>query len=843
MQASTELLGVRRSRGTWASRSAAAFRPDGATPRLTGKWLIPKTRLGALRLLMALPLAAAVLAAMPAAAASRQPDPFECGAPTRDGWAAWQRFRELNGLPLWPGPMPQAGGPNVLASDDKTLLLLVGGSIVALFTAPSASGGGALIGLMDRRYGIDLLRPKDPSHPAAWQLCLGDLSTDPDSCQPGGLLLQSPSVSGSWAATTENGAPALEMSWNGVDGDVAVTTRYFIRDGALHGRIIVRDGDKNERGIVYARFPELNGVGRPLGDSVSLVLPRYNLGIVCEACGGVAAYYPSLYQSMPWFGYLTGSYALYIGAHDPSGQIKRFNVAGPGDSGQGASWVELYPESSGTPGNLLAPAWDFVIAPLCADLGWPVLADVYRGWVTTETEWGRAPRLDQRLDIPEDIRTGAWWFAHSTDRQAPVQVLKDASLSNRRDLSAVPTVHHWYGWHDPGMDRGFPNFRPKPGTAEAIAAVQQAGGLVVPYVNGALTDQSSAPIATGRPAHCDTTDSVYPEHWNDTVVRPGGARGFGQYSSGACLVRMNPLAPSWRNTLKTVVDEVVNQLGARGVYIDVLGNAFPGSWDRNGHPPGRGTWVTASDRDLLRLLKPKAALVVVEGALEQMSGLASAGVNYERTTREMAPLFMAVYHDRFILAGLRSLAPDDEAALAIKNGVAVAWGLQPGLNNIRWRQADRGAAISWANTLIRARRQLKDWLAYGDLLLPLPVGASATSTVVISRSWCDRVVDCKPASFERPAVEAVLYRSPGGEDRIVYVNMATVTASHVVKLPRYLQGRVATVFQADGTRLGAAQVLATGAELHWTAPPRSVGYIAFGSPGSTSSPGKPQLTP
>ena len=535
-------------------------------------------------------------------------------------------------------------------------------------------------------------------------------------------------------------------------------------------------------GLVAARFPILTidyqGVG---GSSGALLLPRGNLGIQCRDCRGFAAMYPGIYQTMPWFGALKGTAGLYVGAHDPKGSMKRVVVSGP--QAPGYSFFEIYPEDSGAAGNSIDPEWSFDVTPVCAERGWPAVAHHYKEWVSANAEWGRAPLLRDRSDIPRDVREGAWWFAHSIVPEAGIDLLERGTLQWKKDFHDLPTIHHWYEWHTPGMDRGFPTHLPKPGTKQAIERLQaNPNTRILLFTNATHSDQSTAPLESGRPP-CANGASQYPRYWHETIQRADETRVFVVPSSRACLAAMDLTAPGWRSVVLSNSDQVTRQLGAAGVYLDVIGNVGEGSWFPVRHPPGRGEWVTRAARELVQAVANRKELVVVEGALEQMAGISSAGVNYLGSTVDMIPLFPLVYHERFILAGMISLPPDDRAALRIKNGLALAWGLQMGLNSLQWHEPHAPRNIAWANELLHARHRFANWLAFGEYLGPIDQVEAALAEKVESRSWGAFIDDRPTVVHRRNPIEASLYRGADGRYAVILINLGEKRARAKLVLP------------------------------------------------------------
>lgn len=690
----------------------------------------------------------------------------------------------------------------IVVLDQGSQLLLLGNRTIAVVSAPVTSrGGGAIQGLTSRAFGGDLIREqRGKNSDRAWEVCVGTERTIPESCSPAGAWIDNRNMPATWSIVEDESGSIVRFTWVSESLDIEIEQDLMLRNGRLSARLSARSNSLT-KGIVAARFPLVRvDYGTGQAASGELILPRGNLGIKCHDCRQFQAIYPTIYQTMPWFGVIRGDHGLYVGAHDPKGRMKRVVVDGP--KSQSVSYFEIYPEASGIAGNILDPDWYFEVAPICAKRGWPALAHLYKEWTTAATDWGRAPRLIDRSDIPRDVRDGAWWFNYSISRNAGIDVLVKRTIRDQVDFQNIPTVHHWYGWHDPGMDRGFPTHRPKNGTREGILEIQKNPlSRILLYTNATHSDQSSAPIFSGRPMLCQSSASQFPQYWEDTIRGADGSRIFSSPSTGTCLALMDLTSEHWRAVVHSNSDLVTNQLGADGVYLDVIGNVREGSWTEERHSPGRGEWVTRSARELVASISKRPQLVVVEGALEQMTGISDAGVNYLGTPVEMIPLFPVVYHERFILAGLRSLPPDDRDALRIKNGLAFVWGLQPGLNSLQWHGPDRAANVAWAIKLGRARRQLSNWLAYGEYLGPIDQVDDADTGKVKSRSWSTLTGNEKPVEFRRNQIEAGLYRGSDGGYSIILINLGERDTVGKLVIPTTLLGSRVRLFSASGRSL------------------------------------------
>lgn len=662
-------------------------------------------------------------------------------------------------------------------------LLISSPQVRALVSAPVANrGGGVVEGVTHRVSGGDLVTPPaSRSEARAWEVCLGKRTTDPDLCGPDGVWVDSRSMPVRWRVAKTTDGSVLLFQWSDSVRGLSVDQEVSVSGDGLVLRLAAR-ALGTALGIVAVRFPFLEFDYRPRdGSKGELVIPRGNLGLRCSECRVFGAIYPGMYQTMPWFGVLKGNAGLYVGAHDPTGSMKRVVAVGP--RGDGKSYFEIYPEDSGAVGNVVAPDWSFDVAPVCAERGWPALAHRYKEWVTSSTDWGHAPLLRDRADIPADLRDGAWWFVHSIVPEAGIDLLEAGTNRFRRDFPDLPTVHHWYEWHRPGMDRGFPDHFPKPGVKEAIARLEADGRTrILLFTNATHTDQSTAPPESGRPP-CAKGASQYPRYWNETARRADGKRIFVVPSSQACLAAMDLTSEIWRTQVLMNSDAVTGRLGAAGVYLDVIGNVNEGSWSSPRNPPGRGAWVPRAARELVRDVSRNGRMVVVEGALEQMTGIATAGVNYIDASSEMIPIYPLVWHERFILAGMPSLVPDDQDALRMKNALAIAWGLQPGLANLQWYEPHAMKAVRWARDLLTVRRHWANWLAYGEYMGPLELAPGGVAQKVAAGRWAAFMDDRPPRAVERTAIEASLYRGIDGQAAIIFVNMSERRAEARFVLP------------------------------------------------------------
>ncbi|MCE5259113.1 MAG: DUF6259 domain-containing protein, partial [Chloroflexi bacterium] len=193
---------------------------------------------------------------------------------------------------------------------------------------------------------------------------------------------------------------------------------------------------------------------------------------------------------------------LYLTAHDPHGNDKEI-VFTP-DAAQHTLTYKLvnYPTGMGT----ISLGQDYAM-PFAGAVGafsgdWLTGAKIYRDWLPNAIWWSRQS-VAQRADIPDWIKETTLWLQSqgAADDAAP----KAKAFAEFFD---VPTATHWYSWHQIPFDDHYPEYFPaKPGFAEGVRAMREAGVKVMPYINGRLWDPRNASWREEKAAFACAKDS------------------------------------------------------------------------------------------------------------------------------------------------------------------------------------------------------------------------------------------------------------------------------------------------------------------------------------------------
>lgn len=300
----------------------------------------------------------------------------------------------------------------------------------------------------------------------------------------------------------------------------------------------------------------------------------------------------------PGTGAATNSYVfagpdegLYFGSHDPTFQqtVHLFRMQGTDVETGFVKYPFLTAGKSVTEEG-------YVISPYRGD--WHTAAKKYRAWADTWFHPVKKPAwIENMAGWQRVILKHQYGEVLHPYHEVP-QIYKDGAAAG------IPTLLA-FGWHDAGMDAGYPNYVAderqggRAALVEAIRQVHRQGGRVHLYFNGRLIDKQSAFYKNGGSRVTikdwrgnEVVDS-YHFSGNGTAVRQ-----FGRVS----LVIACPAAREWREMMKRWADDAI-AMGADTVFYDQMGvQEYPCTDPRHGHPvPFTG--IPAAKADLLREIR------------------------------------------------------------------------------------------------------------------------------------------------------------------------------------------------------------------------------------------------
>ncbi len=559
--------------------------------------------------------------------------------------------------------------------------------------------------------------------------------------------------------------PALKFTWTvrlrDETASVVVTVRLD-KDDSLSYWSLEADLPDAWR-IVRADFPITSNI--KLRENLKLAAPNgWGMEYAMAPGVGYDGIYPSCAAAMQFVALYDRHEGIYIGAHDPKANHKRFRVQAE-ESGVAFTLVN-YPSIPKDHHTFRLP-FEVAIGVFIGD--YYDAAQIYREFTYT-TRWGRAGPVSKR-PIPQWVKATDLWLRPDGSPEDNVEV-------TRRALKyfGVTTSLHWYRWHVIPYDTLYPEyFPPLPGFVEGVQALQSEGAHVMPYINGRLCDPNSAT-------------------WNDeggskwAALQEDGEPYTEVYGSKVPLNVMCPFTEEWQSKIAGIVDRLIRECGVDGVYIDQIAAAYAVQCfdPSHGHSIGGGSfWVEGYRKmlDRVRTLLPEDRMITSEENAEcwidQFDALLLVNTH---TDHPPIPLFPAVYSGRTINFGFMYLPADDlERSLPfrVKMGRGFLWGTQIGwIQPARIMAPDAVNEAEFLRNLARCRRFGHEFFTFGRFLGP-----------VDARGDFPQLKGVATGSFggeyeiDVPAVMACAWQSEAGDLAVALVNLSDRRESVSIEFP------------------------------------------------------------
>jgi hypothetical protein len=665
----------------------------------------------------------------------------------------------------------------LVASDDK----------VGICWAVQADRRARLLSLYDLQRGRELLARQPPP---IWRV-----QAENNAGQP--IVADSERPVCSASQDRKTGAVVLE--WRPLRGcqqvpateqDKLLVRASFAATGRGQLRMWLKIDNATRLTLAEVTWPQLS-LG-PLGDAGAddiFVAPLASGKLYPNPYGtGVSldGLYPNGWTDMQMFGLYDPAGGVLVMYQDPLASTKYIRAS---SEGHGLRVAFVWPAADHTvPGNDFLPPGRAAVVPHAGD--WYDEALLYRAWVEAEAKWwpqaGQAGRPDTpawMLDLP------VWALGGGTPGDCV------PAIKAFRAYMGVPCGFHWYNWHQIPFDVHYPEYFPaKPGFAEGVRELQQAGVRVMPYINGRLWDTGNKDFqARAFPfATKDRQGKVYIE----------------EYGSGAKLAPMCPTTKLWQETVQGIVKRLVGpEFNVDGVYIDQVAAASPRlCYDRtHGHPLGGGHWWTTQgywpmleklQSDLARAYPDK--MLTTECTAEPFLHCFDGYLSWHWQENQAVPLFPAVYSDKIRLfsraygaAGDVSLVRRMKMAQQFVFGEQLGW-LDPGVI-----KDDKSGPF--LRRLARLRYALRAYFR-GRMLRP-PAVEGPVEEVTGDWQWGGvRMVTLA-------AVQVGAWKAEDGRVAVVLANLAERPQSFTLRLPtaEYGCGPSARIVWRDESGIVARQ--------------------------------------
>ncbi len=492
--------------------------------------------------------------------------------------------------------------------------------------------------------------------------------------------------------------------------------------------------------------------GKLIRDPYAYSLPRGSL-------------YPNGWTDMQVFALYDSGGGAVVMCQDPLASMKRFVAQGHAAD----HCVQLgfdWPAPDHTrPGNDFDPPGRIAIAPLAAGQDWYDAAMIYRAWVSSGAQWWPDRGRPGRSDTADWLRDMPVWIVYGG---RPETVVKQCIKFRR--FMGVPCALHWYNWHQIPFDNDYPHYFPtKPGFAEGVRQLQQAGVRVMPYINGRLWDSDTDDFLSRAFPWCtkDRNGKYYIEI----------------YGSGEKLVPMCPTTKLWQDTVRGIVLRLVGpEFNVDGVYIDQIAAASPRlCYDPgHGHPLGGGYWWTAGGYwpMLTKIRKQMHAryrdkILTSECTAECYSHVLDGLLSWHWQENNAVPFFTAVYNDKIVTFS-RAYRYRQNKALTFRMRMAQQFVFGDELGWINPSVVDDPDCGPYLRTLARMRWRLREF--YRGRVLRPPVLLGTVPKVTMDWAWhSDSIVTL-------PVVQVGAFRSLDGRIAVVATNFSDVPISVRLKL-------------------------------------------------------------
>jgi hypothetical protein len=509
-------------------------------------------------------------------------------------------------------------------------------------------GGLGLSGLIDRRTGFNHIKDAGAKH-LLWEVTFGK-----------GVMR--PKIDNNYKRCDDikvlrkpNGDQIAVLQWNNLrfwEEDGIVTVQVSIElphaDGVALWRIFVKNLS-NYWGVWEVACPSVNGF--PADGAYDAAVPVTGAGgrLMKNWKGAFRTRSPSGFFPMQFMSLNAGTNGVYFASQDGESRAKDFSV----DAAKKTLALVRYPENMGVTGSNLPDHYAVAFGPYQG--GWLEAAHRYRPWALKQI-WTQKGPLSQRPDFPKAALNVGLWIRDTWVWDLPPDMDKNTGdpttwTRDNRDphemnlpfLNAlkkigVPIAFQWYGWHETLFDNNYPHFLPPlPRFKERVKELVDAGALIVPYINGLSADSKIA-----------DWDKFDPYAIKD---EQGGLRQK-FYRDGAG--RLTPMCPSqvpWHYTIAGLVDTLVGEYGANGIYIDEVScNSHELCFNKDHlHPLGGGRYWADGWRDFYRTIldvaqrKGREVVVTSEAANEIFFDQVSANLYTGRPSDQEIPLQEVVY--------------------------------------------------------------------------------------------------------------------------------------------------------------------------------------------------------
>jgi hypothetical protein len=430
-----------------------------------------------------------------------------------------------------------------------------------------------------------------------------------------------------------------------------------------------------------------------------------------------------------------GRAGLYVAAHDPSGSPKQITIESHPETRAVAFTYDQPAADMSLPGNDYETVGEVVWQLFRGD--WFDASVIYRDWVRENARWypqwkmdGKDPG-DGRDDTPKWMRELPIWVSRSGPFEEVVARTKEF-----KEEMGVPVGLHWYNWHAIPFDNDYPHYFPtKPGFAERVAELQEAGIYVMPYINGRLWDTHDRGAED-----FEFTKVALPAATKDEEGKPY-IESYGSEEEDGSKVElavMCPATPLWQERVRDICMRLFGECGVDSVYIDQVAAMSPRLCmdPSHGHPLGGGTWWNEGYWKMLQSIRdamPEGAMLTTECNSEPFAHVFDGYLSWTWQHDGQVPAFCVVYGGALQVFGRQY--GGNHPAKRMKGGQQLVFGEQLG-----WMWPDmmneNEETTKFFRDLCQLRWKLRRYFAAGEMARP-PTLAGEMPTLTENWEWAN----------------------------------------------------------------------------------------------------------
>lgn len=305
----------------------------------------------------------------------------------------------------------------------------------------------------------------------------------------------------------------------------------------------------------------------------------------------------------------------------------------------------------------------------------------YREFFLNNAVWKPDADENGRKDQPDWMKKeNHWWIVRMKDDEQYV----DDVLAANAELGYDSPIH-LYDWFKIPYDNDYPHYFPaKEAFHSGVKRLQENGVRVMPYINARLWDTKDRGMEDW-----EWSEKAKPNCTKDRNGVPF-IESYSSKEADGSPVKLSIMCPStacWQETITSVVDKLLNEVGVNAVYMDQIAAAAPKMCEdrTHSHRAGGGSWWVEGYNNLLdhvNRIRPEEKGLSTECTADPFMKRMQAYLTWLWVHNRQVPAFVAVYSGYVSMFGrnYRYMPYDDDEGQRINIAQSFTFGEQLGWN-------------------------------------------------------------------------------------------------------------------------------------------------------------------